>query len=400
MRAANLLDEQGVALPLALMSLALLVPLMLAFASLSVSEPIIAGNQLRASQARALADSGLEYALWALSRPSSPGGLPSPLPRPPLAAPFDGRTVVTLGLTGGFTVDVANHAGGDPHVRTITSVGWAAGARAHRQVVADAVAIPHPGARAPCALCVRGSLDVAGNVAIDGTNRDPACGDDAKYGTFTRAATTVAGPASISGGAGGSAQHQPAEAFDAVTLSPATLDALRAIAMRSGTYYGPGFPNGGRVSDGRASWDGRVVFDASNPLPDGVVFVDATDGRTLAPGGATTTLAGARLGAGAVASPDGIFRGWIVVNGSLEIAAGLRMRGLVYAVDALTYRAGEPASIEGLVVALNTQDTAARIETAATGGLSITFDCRHAGGAGLVPHGFALIPGAYREEHD
>ena len=312
--AAGLLDERGVALPMALMSLALLVPLMLAFASLSVSEPIIAGNLLRASQGRALADSGLQYALWALSRPPGLGGLPSPLPASPAAAPFDGRTLVAVGMTGGFTVQVADHAGGDPAARTITSVGWVAasgvgGARAHRQVVADAVAVPHPGTRAPCALCVRGALSVTGNVAIDGANRDPACGDDAKYGAVTGDATTVTGPAALSGGAGGGAQHQPASAFDTVTLSPAALDALRALAARTGTYYGPGFPNGGTVSDGRATWDGRVVFDAANPLRDGIVFIDTTDGRTLEPGGPTASLAGARLEAGALAPPDGIFRG-------------------------------------------------------------------------------------------
>jgi hypothetical protein len=396
----RLRDERGVALPLALMSLALLLPLMLAFASLSVSEPIIAGNQLRASQARALADSGLEYALWALSAPPHLGGLPSPLPGTPAPAPFDGRTFVTLGITGGFTVQVANHTGGDPQVRTITAVGWADGKRAHRQVAGDAVAIPRPGARAPCALCVRGALSISGNVAIDGTNRDPACGDNAKYGTFTREATTVSGPTAITGGAGGVAEHQPAEAFEAVTLSPAALDALRAVALRAGTYYGPGFPSGGLVSDGGATWDGRITFGASNPLPDGVVFIDATDGRNLEPGGATTTLAGARLEAGAFAAPDGVFRGWIVVNGALEIAAGLRVRGLVYAVDTLTARATEPGSIEGLAVALNARDSAARIEAAAGSGMSITFDCGLAAGAGLVPQGFVLIPGTYREEPD
>ncbi|HEU4369789.1 MAG TPA: hypothetical protein VFV05_16325 [Methylomirabilota bacterium] len=398
--AIRVLDARGVALPMALMSLALLGPLMLAFAALSVTEPIIAGNHLRASQARALADSGLEYALWALSTPAGLGGLPSPLPATPAAAPFDGRTLVQLGITGGFTVQVANHAAGDPQVRTITSVGWADGGRAHRQVVAEAVAIPRPGVGAPCALCVRGALTVSGNVAIDGVNRDPACGDDDKSGTFTRDATTVSGPASITGGAGGLAEYRPSEAFDAVTLSPAALDALRALALRAGTYYGPGFPNGGLVSDGSVSWPGRPVFGASNPLPDGVVFIDATDGRTLEPGGATTTLAGARLEEGAFASPDGTFRGWIVVNGALEIVAGLRIRGLVYAADSLTYRAPGPGAIEGLAVALNARDAASRVETTAGGGMSITFDCAAVSGTGVVPRGFVLIPGTYREEHD
>jgi hypothetical protein len=32
--------------------------------------------------------------------------------------------------------------------------------------------------------------------------------------------------------------------------------------------------------------------------------------------------------------------------------------------------------------------------------MSITFDCGLAAGAGLVPQGFVLIPGTYREEPD
>ena len=51
-------------------------------------------------------------------------------------------------------------------------------------------------------------------------------------------------------------------------------------------------------------------------------------------------------------------------------------------------------------MALNARDPAARLETVAGGALSVTFDCRHAGGAGAVPHGFALVPGTYREERD
>jgi hypothetical protein len=400
--AASASSERGVALPLALVSLGLLVPLMLAFASLSVSEPVIAANQLRATQARALADSGLQYALWGLDTPVARGGLPSPLPASPAPAPFDGRTVVAVGLTGGFTVEVTNHVSGDPQARTVTAIGWVAAsghgaARAHRQVIADVAAIPHLGRRAPCALCVRGALGLAGNVAVDGTNRDPDCGGDGRHGTVSRDATTVTGPVALAGGAGGLLQHQPAGALDGVTLSPAALDALRTLARRHGTYYGPGFPRGGTVSDGSARWDGRVVFDAAHPLRDGIVFVDAVDGRTEAPAAA---LASARLEPDGVAGADGVFRGWLVVNGALDLAGGARLRGLVYAVDTLTYRGPGAGSLEGLAVALNAREATTQLEAGAGGGLRVTFDCRAAGGAGLVPHGFALVPGTYREERD
>jgi hypothetical protein len=405
---ARLSDEQGVALPMALMTLALLTSLMLAFAALSETEPIIAANHLRGSQARTLAESGVEYALWALSNATHPAGLPAALPGV-AAAPFDGSTFIALGDTGGFTIRVANDAGGDPQRRTLRAVGWtptnsAADARpkGRRTVSVDVVAVPDLGARAPCALCVRGALAIAGNVAIDGSNRDPACGDDTKYGTFTRDATTVTGPVTVAGGAGARAQHQSAGAFEAVTLSPAALDALKTMAWRNGTYYGPGFPRGGTLSDGQATWDGRIAFGASNPLPDGIVFIDTTDGSNLAAGaGGGATLAGARLEAGAFAGRDGVFHGWLVVNGSVEFTAGLSVSGLVYAVDSLTYQAAGAGRIEGLAVALNVSETSAsKVEATGSGELALTFDCGRAAGTGLVPHVFVPIPGTYREDSD
>jgi hypothetical protein len=388
---------------MALLTMALLTALMLALASISQTEPIIAANQLRGSQARTLAESGLEYALWALANPARPGELPALLPAP---APFDGQTFIPFGL-GGFTVTVAGTPGGDPNRRTITSVGWMptnsptdARPKGHRTLSVDVAAVPRLGHAAPCALCARGVLDVTGNVAIDGRNRDAACGDDAKFGTFSRDATTLTGPVAQAGGAGAGAQHQPAAAFDAVTLSPAALDALKTLAWRSGTYYGPGFPGGGTVSDGSTRWSAHLVFDASHPLPDGIVFIDTADGREADGEGAAATRAVARIDAGAVTARGGMFRGWIVVNGSLEMTGALDVRGLVYAVDGLSYQAAGAGRIEGLVVALNASNNAApvRVEAAAGGSLAIAFDCPNALGTGLVPRSFLPIPGTYREE--
>ena len=397
------------ALSLTLLALALLGPIMLAFATLADTELSIAANQLRASQARALAESGFEYGLRTLSRAILADAADPLLSGPVAPPPLDGRTFIALARTGGFTVRVAHAPGGDAQVRTITAVGWTptdnpldTRIKARRQIAADVVAIPHPGVRAPCALCVNGPLNLSGNVTIEGANPDRACGEDLKYGTVTRDETTVGGPVAISGGAGASAQQRPSADFDPVTFSPAVLDALKTLARRNGTYFGPGFPTGGRTGDGRTTWSGRVTFDAANPLPDGVVFVDTTDGRHVDPHGSTfSTLAGARIGDGALAPPAEAFRGWLIVNGSLEIAAGLAIRGLVYALDSLTYQAGGAGSIEGLALALNVQNTlGARIAPTAGGSMTIRFDCGHAGAGDRVPHGFILARGSYREASD
>src|SRR5712691_8022222 len=60
-------DERGIALPMAMIVMAILTSLMIAFAVLATSELQIAGNQMASAQARALAESGLERALWALT---------------------------------------------------------------------------------------------------------------------------------------------------------------------------------------------------------------------------------------------------------------------------------------------------------------------------------------------
>jgi Tfp pilus assembly protein PilX len=61
-------DERGVALPMAMIVLVLLTTLMVAFALLARTEPVIAHNQQRTSQALAHAEAGFERAVWALSQ--------------------------------------------------------------------------------------------------------------------------------------------------------------------------------------------------------------------------------------------------------------------------------------------------------------------------------------------
>src|SRR5262245_19946271 len=106
-------DQRGVALPMALLSLALLTTLMLAFAAMSQTEPVIAGNQLRVSQAHAQAESGVEHAIWALTAgnvlPGDPlpaGTLANPMPSSPAPTPFNGVFFTAMGSTGGYTVQV------------------------------------------------------------------------------------------------------------------------------------------------------------------------------------------------------------------------------------------------------------------------------------------------------
>src|SRR5262245_32505529 len=63
-------DQQGLALPLALVVMTLLTALTLAFLGLTSTEPTIAANLKRGEQALAHAEAGIERAIWALSNPT------------------------------------------------------------------------------------------------------------------------------------------------------------------------------------------------------------------------------------------------------------------------------------------------------------------------------------------
>src|SRR2546430_13891188 len=115
-------SEDGIALPMTLIILTLLTALTVAFLAFSSSEPAIAMNQMTNAQARAIAESGIERALWALTKgdtsPGAAGPIADPLPAPG-PAPYDGSAYVAVGV-GEFTVTVA--AGGARNERTITAV--------------------------------------------------------------------------------------------------------------------------------------------------------------------------------------------------------------------------------------------------------------------------------------
>src|SRR2546422_1357321 len=94
-------DQVGIAMPLTLIALVILSALMIAFAVLAQSEPVIAMNQYRGAVARALAESAVERAIWALTAGSRVGGGVDPPSSGVVAGPpYDGGTSLTLGSGG------------------------------------------------------------------------------------------------------------------------------------------------------------------------------------------------------------------------------------------------------------------------------------------------------------
>src|SRR6266852_1751361 len=165
--------ERGVALHMALMCLLILSALIVAFSMMAASEPVLANNQLQVAQARAVAESGVERAIWALNNPANVNGIPNPLVTP--AAPFTGVTAVPVLVNGNgpqmgvFTVSVAN--GASASERNIVATGWTptntgTGPKAKQKIqvtVFNPLLNINP---PPSALTVRGEINASGNALI------------------------------------------------------------------------------------------------------------------------------------------------------------------------------------------------------------------------------------------
>jgi hypothetical protein len=414
-------DERGVALPMAMIVLVLLTTLMVAFALLARTEPVIAHNQQRTSQALAHAEAGFERAVWALSQgviaPGTAGSIADPLPVP-TPAPYDGTAFIANGITGGYLVtvtapDVVNF----PNQRRITSTGWTptnavadTRTKSHRQIQAIVERLPAFDKDSPCALCVKGDVSVGGNALVDGTAYvSPSC--PARKGAVVAGGLSTSGSAEIRGDANGTpnedgsdyVQNASTDAFNKITFDAGNMKMLRELAKKNGTYFGPGYPNG--TPAGSPAYTGSVTFNSSNKVANGIVFVDTVSGNDI-PTDITQQNVADFAAVDIHGNPfvSGDFTGWLIVNGSLAISGNMQMNGLVYSVNDLTYNGTGTGAIIGLAVSMNVRDVTATsissYDSTTTGNSRIKFNCdnlRPPPNAGI---GYALVPGTYRELAD
>ena len=385
-----LADQRGAALPMALFAMAILTTLIIAFSIMASTEPLIANNQHTVAQARAIAESGIERATWALNHDTHPDGLSDPLPAT-VPAPYNGSLPVDVALSTGtvgvFRVTVTDGAAANE--RNIVAVGSIpndASPRARQRIAVTVIKfkIPDP----PAALSVRGELQVGGNTLID-SRGDGSCGN--KPGTFTTGTTTILDASADVYGRDGNndenqdtdmLQGQPTNTFDNYLLSDNDMAALKAYAKSQGTYY-----------------QGTVEFSASNRMPNGVIFVDTTSGNPITSSSDPSDMANLTIHGNAPSSADGIFHGWLIVNGSLQISGNFQMWGYGYVMNDLTYTGTGTGQIVGAMLSRNIRDTSSTtIDTNTGGNASILYDCAKArDGGGFVPRTYTVKGGTYRE---
>ena len=373
-------DTQGVALVTALIALMLLSSLMIAFAVLATSEPTIASNQSRATQARTLAESGVEQAIWALGSATVNTG----------AAPYDGSAFVAMGSAGGFFLTVTN--GAAPNEKIVDAVGWyptysaaAAEKNARRHIHATLTHVKW--LNPPAALTVEGDVQTNGSAVTISAAADTSCGN--KDGAMTSGTITSSGSPTIVGGgtAPATQTNVPTSTMDQYMFTNSDLDMLKSIAKANGTYF-----------------QGSQTFNSSNPWPtSGVVFIDTVPGTNLtctAPGpGQTCTPSTSNLASVSVTGSGGMapLNGWLIVNGGINWSGNATVNGMVYAVNDITM-SGRP-NIIGALVSKNLIDTStSSIDSTFSGTPTIDFNCANAKtGGGSIPAGWFVKQGSYRE---
>jgi hypothetical protein len=423
--------ERGVALPLAVLTLLIVVALTLALSALSAPEPVIASNHRLAVQARAAAESGLEAAMVAFSNPH----LLSTRFAPTLAV----APLMRIGDTGaGYRVAVSVDATWTTfekaNQRRITVTGIAAAGHAadpetasnqairtleaviRRDSLLNTLLVP-AAALLPGGGSIKGEIDTRRDASLDfepwcvrtGETVTPLAGAAADGGHALANEGLVWGPGdSVPNEQGRDLLHRdagppPDFLFANHAFTPDELAALKALAISTETFY-------------RAS---PVVFAGHSPLPPpgSVVYVEGD--LEIEAYGDDTTWTGWLVAVGPSGSGSG---GRITVRclpGCPSAWRRLTVNGLLYAEDRFevsTQGANRALTVNGAVITRNLGGAPNRIEPERVADVRINLRCQGDGDArrgvrdaitgtadtiGVFDprgrSGWFLKPGSYRE---
>lgn len=390
---AHLANERGAALPMAMFTLVILMAMTLAFTSLATTEPVAGRNHILTAQARVLAESGIERAVFALVNAAAPGGVDHPATP---ATAYNGTDFHPFG-SGGFTLSITNVGAIE---RNVVAIGWTPTndlsdprPKGVKRVQATLKQVRAPDV--PCALCVMGTLEVAGNASIDA--RSGTCpGVTTLGGTMSSGGTTTSGAAKVWGpGNNDYNEPQPEGALSPDTpygsgtassfgfkFTTEEWSFLRSLARSSGTYL-----------------TGSQSFGAGRALPNGLVFVDTTTGADLT----TTPVPTPSSQHGNVSISGGqTWSGWLIVAGSVSVSGSVALNGLLYAQNDVSFTGNGTVSggivTENRIDAISTVVLAGDPESGVSGTVSIQLDCTKVRtGGSTLPQGWYFVPGSFRE---
>lgn len=424
-------NERGVALPLAVLALLIVVSLTLALGAISAPEPVIASNHLLAVRAHAAAESGLEAAMVAFSNPHL---LSTSFASTLSAAPLMLIRGTGAGYRIAVSIDTAWTTFEKANQRRITATGIAAVGHAADPEASSGQAVKTVEAvirrdslmstlHVPAAVLlsaggpIKGEIDTRRDASLDfepwcvraGETVTPLAGAAADGGHTFGNAGLVWGPGDdVPNGEGrdllhGNASPPPDFLFTNYAFTPEELAALKALAISTGTFY-------------RAS---PMVFAGHSPLPPGGSVVYVEGDLEIEAYGDDATWTGWLVAVGPTGPGSG---GRITVRclpGCSPAWRRLTVNGLLYAEDRFevsTQGANRAFAVNGAVIARNLGGVSNRIEPERVGDVRINLRCQGDGGArrgvrdaiaGTVDtigafdprgrSGWYLKPGSYRE---
>ena len=386
-------SEAGIALPMTLILMALITSLTVAFLAFTSAEPVIASNQMANAQARAIAESGVERALWALSGgetlPSPVGALADPLPAP-VPAPYDGSQFITVGV-GEFKVTVTN--GAATNERDIIAIGYVPNhtnpiAIKKIQTTVTHIKIPTP----PCAVCAGGeaptgsttNIQIGGSASISASTAQGAqycAGSTPWAAAYSSGTINSNGTPNVTGPSGGPAvmTNQAQSNFSDFLFSDTDISTLNALSKSLGPDH---------YFQGSQTW--------TSPPANGIIFVDTPSGNPLSMNSPDSDKSVVVDIHGNWASG---WSGWLVVAGSIWISGNAQLSGLVYAQNDVTLHGNGSGNVTGAVISTNRVDTqSTNIDTDDTGNAPVTYNCPAVrNGGGSVPINWFVKPGTFRE---
>jgi hypothetical protein len=378
-------NQRGVALPMAMITLLIVTALMFAFMTLATSEPLIGRNHALGAQARALGESGIERALWAMNNapPMFESGVAS--------SPYDGSQLLTVSDTAGFRVRITD--GSNANEKLVTAVGWVPDNSDHlrsaRKIQVTLSKLPWTATVPGAPLNVVGNVDVAGNAVISsyaGTSGVVHCAIPPTGGTMTTGVVTETGNSHDILGPDDNIRNEPEDKRELVspssittTLTTEDLNLLKAQAKAAGTYY-----------------QGSVTFNDGHLLPPSgsIIFVDTTTGNDLTMGPPQTPIS--EMGNVSINSNQ-TWNGWIIAMGDLNVSGTVHLTGGLYARNDFVFTGN--GVITGAVTAENKLLTVqSSVDSSTTGSSHIIYDCPafQSGGGKITPSWF-VKPGTYRE---
>jgi hypothetical protein len=376
---------------MALIILSVVTTLILAFIALTSTEPSIAMNQMRNAQARAIAESGVERAIWALSKgdssPGATGSLDNPLPGV-IPAPYNGGTFVPMGV-GVFSVSVTN--GAAVNERIITATGYVPDqttALAVKKITTTVTRVKM--LDPPCAICSGGEsppgteadIRIGGSASISASTSQGAvncAGVTPTAAAYANGQINTNGSPNLYAPSGGAqmAQNQAQSNFSNFTLSDSDMLLLKSLAKANGTYY-----------QGDQHW--------TSPPPNGIIFVDTVSGNPLTSSSPASDIPTVDIHGNWSAG----WNGWMIVAGSIDISGNTSLRGLIYAQNDVNLHGTGGGNITGAVISTNRVDTSStNIDTDDTGNAPLTYNCPAVrDGGGTIPQGWFVKPGTFREQ--